>query len=191
MPATGRPRDASVDQRVLTAVRELLAEHGYARLRIDAVAQRSGVAKTTIYRRWPGLVHLVVAAMTDLVGDRRVAATDDPERDLHEVCRVGLRSLRQAGPSLAALALEVHQQDDDELRRAYRRALVDPLRDALIDAMERGQAAGVFRSGIDARVTADALIGAALYRLVILREPAGEEDLDALLDVVLEGLRVG
>lgn len=190
MPATGRPRDASVDQRVLTAVRELLVEHGYARLRIDAVAQRSGVAKTTIYRRWPGLVHLVVAAMTDLVGDRGVAATDDPERDLHEVCRVGLRSLRQAGPSLAALALEVHQQDD-ELRRAYRRALVDPLRDALIDAMERVQAAGVFRSGVDARVTADALIGAALYRLVILREPAGEEDLDALLDVVLEGLRVG
>ena len=105
--------------------------------------------------------------------------------------RVGLRSLRQAGPSLAALALEVHQQDDDELRRAYRRALVDPLRDALIDAVERGHAAGVFRLGVDARVTADALIGAALYRLVILREPAGEEDLDALLDVVLEGLRVG
>ena len=57
--------------------------------------------------------------------------------------------------------------------------------------MERGQAAGVFRSGVDARVTADALIGAALYRLVILREPAGEEDLDALLDMVLGGLRVG
>ncbi|MEL4503813.1 TetR/AcrR family transcriptional regulator [Luteococcus sp. H138] len=186
--AMGRPRDASVEHKVLDAVRALLAVRGYAGLRIDEVAARSGVAKTTIYRRWPSLAHLVVAAVVDLVGERDLTFVGDPEQDLRAACRVGLVSLRQAGPGVAALAMEVHRQSDDELRRAYRAALIDPVREAIVRAIREGQQAGRFRAEMDPYVTADALVGAAVYRLVILHETPDESDLEALLDVVLAGL---
>ncbi|GAB3623601.1 TetR/AcrR family transcriptional regulator [Mariniluteicoccus endophyticus] len=189
MAQVGRPRDDSVERRVLAATRELLDGRGYAGLRIDDVAAGSGVAKTTIYRRWPSLAHLVVAAMVDLVGERDVTPGGDPERDLRRACAVGLASLCDAGPGIASLALEVHRQDDPELRSAYRAALVDPVREAVVAAIRAGQASGVYRGDADPYATADALIGAAVYRLTVLHEPPDEDDLDALLSVVLGGLR--
>ncbi|MEL4359326.1 MULTISPECIES: TetR/AcrR family transcriptional regulator [unclassified Luteococcus] len=189
--AVGRPRDSSVERKVLGATRALLAERGYAGLRIDEVAARSGVAKTTIYRRWPTLAHLVVAAMVELIGERDLTPVGDPEQDLRKACRSGLVSLRQAGPGVAALALEVHRQADDELRRAYRAAVIDPVREAIAAAIRRGQSAGTFRADAEPYVTTDALVGAAVYRLVILHESPDEGDLDALLDVLLAGLMPG
>ena len=61
--APGRPRDESVDERVLEATLDLLAEKGFAALRVDEVAGRSGVAKSTIYRRWSSLTHLAIDAV--------------------------------------------------------------------------------------------------------------------------------
>lgn len=51
--ARGRPRIAELDERILNATRELLAEHGYQGLSMEAVARRAGVGKQTLYRRWP------------------------------------------------------------------------------------------------------------------------------------------
>src|SRR4028118_838411 len=51
--ARGRPRDPTPDARIPDQVLALLASHGYARLTLDELASRSGVAKTTILRRWP------------------------------------------------------------------------------------------------------------------------------------------
>lgn len=184
----GRPRDASVETRVLTATRTLLSERGYAGLRIDDVAASSGVAKTTIYRRWPSLAHVAVAAAAELVGERAVEPTGDPERDLREACRVGLASLRRGGASLPALAPEVHRQKDPEVRTAYRRAMVDPMRDLVARCIRAGIDAGDFRE-LDPWAAADALVGAAIYRLVLLHETPSSEDLEAVLDVVLNGLR--
>lgn len=185
----GRPLDASVEQRVLPATRELLAASSLADLRIDDIARRSGVAKTTIYRRWPSLTHLVVAAMADLVGEREVTITDDPEEDLQRIALAGLRSLRTAGPSLPPLALTVHRHGDAQLRREYRARLIDPLRGALIDCLQRGQARGVFRADADAPLAVDAMIGAAIYRLAILHETPTEADAKDLVSLLLDGVR--
>lgn len=75
MPTTGRsragrPRDASVDVRVLRETFGLLAEKGFRGLRIDEVARRAGVPKSTIYRRWPSLVDLAVDAVDAALGPR-------------------------------------------------------------------------------------------------------------------------
>jgi len=62
-PSRGRPRDIDVDRRILIAARDLLLVNGYATLSIDEVADRAGVAKTTLYRRWPAKDHLIVAVV--------------------------------------------------------------------------------------------------------------------------------
>ncbi|ONI67916.1 TetR family transcriptional regulator [Kribbella sp. ALI-6-A] len=60
--AVRRPggRTARVRAEVLSAVEEELAEHGYDALTIDGVAARSGVHRTTIYRRWKTVDGLLV-----------------------------------------------------------------------------------------------------------------------------------
>ena len=68
-PATrgpGRPRDPQADRAILKATIELLAEDGFGGLSIEAVAARAGVGKTTVYRRWPSKVPLVVDALTHM-----------------------------------------------------------------------------------------------------------------------------
>src|SRR6266571_7790768 len=59
----GRPRDPGVDVAIRTATVDLLGEVGYARLTMDEVAARAGVAKASLYLRWPNKVALVADAL--------------------------------------------------------------------------------------------------------------------------------
>src|SRR5260370_11663714 len=59
----GRPRDPAVDEAILAAAIDLLAEAGYARLTMDQVAARAGVGKASLYLRWPNKVALVAEAI--------------------------------------------------------------------------------------------------------------------------------
>jgi AcrR family transcriptional regulator len=59
----GRPRREGADEEILRATRDLLDEGGYAAFNVDIVAERTGIAKTTIYRRWPTKGALVAAAI--------------------------------------------------------------------------------------------------------------------------------
>ncbi|WP_051393451.1 TetR/AcrR family transcriptional regulator [Glycomyces arizonensis] len=64
IPAKGRPRSEAVSRSILEATLDLLAEHGtIADVSVEAVAERSGVSKATIYRRWPSKEALVAAAV--------------------------------------------------------------------------------------------------------------------------------
>jgi AcrR family transcriptional regulator len=69
----GRPRREGADEEILRATRDLLDEGGYAAFNVDVVAERTGIAKTTIYRRWPTKGALVAAA----VGTAPVATEAD------------------------------------------------------------------------------------------------------------------
>src|SRR3954452_14817148 len=68
VPASGRgrPRDRTLDARILDQVLDLLASQGYAGLTLDELAARSGVAKTTILRRWPSKAAVAAAGVERL-----------------------------------------------------------------------------------------------------------------------------
>jgi AcrR family transcriptional regulator len=59
----GRPRDEGADDKILDAARVLLAEAGFAAFSVDVIAERTGIAKTTIYRRWATKGALVAATL--------------------------------------------------------------------------------------------------------------------------------
>ena len=71
----GRPRDERADRAILSAALELMAEHGVHGLRIDDVADRAGVGKATIYRRYRSKEELVAAAVGALVSEIAVPDT--------------------------------------------------------------------------------------------------------------------
>lgn len=62
----GRPRREGADDEILAVTLAMLRESGYGALTVDTVAELSGVAKTTLYRRWPSKSALVAAAIEPL-----------------------------------------------------------------------------------------------------------------------------
>ena len=63
-PQRGRPRDATIDARVVAMTRKLLAEEGYTATTIQRIAEGAGVPVSAIYRRWPSRLLLVEEAAT-------------------------------------------------------------------------------------------------------------------------------
>lgn len=81
----GRRRDPSRDDELCRAALELLAEIGYERLSIDAVAARAHAGKGAVYRRWSGKAELVVEAIGRLKGPLAEPDTGSLRGDLEEI----------------------------------------------------------------------------------------------------------
>ncbi len=182
--ARGRPRDPTLDARILDQVLALLASHGYAGLTLDELASRSGVAKTTILRRWPSKAAVAAAGVERLA----LQSVDVPDSgtlwgDLHALLHAAVdtfargsgqfvpRLLREAGhhPEITDLLFTViHTR-----RQAYRRVL------AL--AIARGELAPTG----DQELLIDLLIGPIWTRLLITRDPITSEYVDSVVETVL------
>jgi AcrR family transcriptional regulator len=142
LPTRGRPRDPSRDAAILEATLDLLAEVGYERVSIDAIASRAGVSKPTIYRRWPGgKPDLAVAAMRV----RQAAKAALPDTGslrgdlLAAVGRLHEQLVENAGLA-AGLATQVRA--DPELARLFRERVVEAERARLRELVHRAAARG-------------------------------------------------
>jgi AcrR family transcriptional regulator len=116
----GRPRRSGVTHQVLAATRELISQRGYAGASIDQIAAAAGVAKTTLYRRWPTKTELAVAALVDALGEL-------PEpRSLEDAVRWLAERVRDRQVHRLLTGLSAESVHDGELRAELRRRLRDP-----------------------------------------------------------------
>jgi AcrR family transcriptional regulator len=138
----GRPLDASRDVALREAALELLAEIGYDRLTIEAVALRARASKTTIYRRWSGKAELVVDALNGLKATEPVPDTGSLRGDL-EAIALSSASTDNRFDAQLSIGLISALARDAELRFAFRERLIDPhrarLKQVLERAVERGE----------------------------------------------------
>ncbi|MEZ7127989.1 TetR/AcrR family transcriptional regulator [Nonomuraea sp. AD125B] len=190
----GRPRDTQVDEKVLRIAAALLLERGYTGLSIDEVAEQAGVAKTTLYRRWPTKDHLAVAVVARLQADHEITETGDIRADLVdnlEEIAAALNRMRAAGgregPSAGTagelVAAAARHEDIGKLaRRQYAE------RNALgIALIERARVRGELRADLDAEVLFDQLAGALYYRVLITGAPVDRAYIERLVSSALEG----
>ena len=191
----GRPRDEAVDRRVLSAAWDLLHAGGYAALNMDDVAERAGVAKTTLYRRWPTKDHLAVAVGAQMLGEVPIPDTGDLRRDLAEFAGAlaeSLDRLRTAGhygggasPGLAAelVAAAARHPDIGEVVRAGYAQRHDLARARLERAVEREG----LRSDLDPALLIEQLVGPIYYRILITGAPADRGYAERLVGALLDG----
>jgi AcrR family transcriptional regulator len=181
----GRPRLQSADQAIFAAAAELIAERGYDGFSMAAVADRAGVAKTTVYRRWPTRSHLVLETLASVM---RVSLFDsgDLRADLVSFARTLAAGLRAPGSHrlLAELALASAQRP--ELAEAFQR-LFSQRRTAALATLHRARAAGELRPGVDAELLIDQLSGALHYRTLLGGEGPTDAYAERLVDSILEG----
>src|SRR5215469_3968513 len=85
-------KDTGTRERALSAATEILRREGYSRLTMERVAAESGVAKTTLYRRWPTKAALCMELYLD-VAERELSDPDtgDVVRDLEQIAATVIR----------------------------------------------------------------------------------------------------
>jgi AcrR family transcriptional regulator len=155
----GRPRLESTDERIIQAALELLRSKGPSAVNIDSVAARSGVARTTIYRRYRSRDELMHATMEHLV-DPAAPAPDLPVREkLRWVLdRISDILENRVGPGGVAAVIA---DSDPEFTSALRARLATRLA-TLTDMVNLDITAGRLRPHIDADTLLGLLIGAYL-----------------------------
>ncbi len=184
----GRPRCEETRSAILRAAHELLESGGLGAFTIEAVAERSGAAKTTIYRWWPNKGAL---AMESLLGVADALSpfpeTDSPCDDLRIHLHLYAHALRgRAGKLLTGIVAEA--QKDPATRDAFVRSYMAPRRQAARHLLERGVARGEFRPGLDIEGICDALYGFFYLRLLFGHGPMDDAALDQALDIGLNGI---
>jgi AcrR family transcriptional regulator len=184
----GRPRSAATDAAILDAALGELAERGFARMSVDAVAARAGVSKPTVYLRHPTKADLATAAIASLRSEPRPAPTGDLRADLVTHLRLLRRGLERPGGMAMIGTVLAEAEQTPELLALFRRRLVAPRRRELLGVLEAARDRGELRADADLRVAVQMLVG-AWYAQVLAGDPVPRRWPAALVDVVLEGLR--
>jgi AcrR family transcriptional regulator len=181
-------RSARVVDQVLTTTVQLLGEIGYGALRIDEVAARSGVNKTTIYRRWPTKSQLVTAALRQYHVPEPARDTGDLEHDLTEMffeslCAADVRLTRGL---LRMSLLEQHDPEVETIRAELRERVIAARKGRFEIAIARGD----LPPDTDLMLVLNVLSTTIYMRLLASSEPPPREIVSDIVRIVIGGARV-
>jgi len=181
----GRARLPSSDQAIFAAAAELIGERGYDGFSMAAVADRAGVPKPTVYRRWPTRSHLILDTMSAVM---RVSIIDsgDLRADLVSFACTLAGAMRSPGARKLVAELTAASAQRPELADAFSR-LYTQRRAVVVATLHRAQAAGELRAGVDADLLIDQLSGALHYRMLLRGDGPSDAYAEHLVDAILEG----
>ena len=190
-PARGRPRDVDVDQRILASTFRQLVAVGYAGLSIESVASDAGVAKTTIYRRYPTKRDLVVAALRESTPFPAPALELPAREALEAFVRAAIAMLIESGAFRVLGSLLVEDQRHPGLLDVFRERILFPRR-AMVEAiLQRGIERGELRRDVDPLIVIEIIAGAVFAHHVILGLKGDEAWIRALVDHVWSAIHSG
>jgi AcrR family transcriptional regulator len=188
----GRPRSARADKAILRATVEILAEQGYGALTIEGIAERAGVGKTTIYRRFSTVEEILVRAFGELDLAIEIPDTGDTRQDL---LRLGAAFRGQAA---SAVLFPVMGQivgtalSNPTVLDAFRKHLMGPRQATIRTILERGIERGDVRPDIDIDLIVDLLPGGIIFHKLFQLPPDAlvSEDYPArVLDTIWNGIK--
>lgn len=208
------PRVARTRATVLGAAIDLLAERGYSGFSVEGVVERTGIAKTTLYRHWPTRDDLLAAAIARLDG----SGLDGSGLDGSGLDGSGLDSARLDGAGSLPDTGSVRQDLLDlQARRvrAARTAQWERCMPALVEAaahhpelaeviarltgqilaqietlLARGVERGELRDGLDPQLAASVLIGPIVFRRLLLHEAPTLQRVADVIDLLMQGIAV-
>jgi AcrR family transcriptional regulator len=179
-----------VTDAIATAFFEELAEVGYGRLSVDAVARRAGVGKAAIYRRWKSKLDITVALASRVA----VAAIDVLDTgSLRDDIRAYLTSARAALthplaqkiiPDLLAEATR-----NPTLTEALLLMVQSPRRAQASELVKRAIARGELPADADVGLCLDLLAGPLYWRLIVAQAAPDDAYLDALAGKVVAAMK--
>jgi TetR/AcrR family transcriptional regulator of autoinduction and epiphytic fitness len=172
---------------ICRAALQEFASVGYAGFRMESVAARAGVGRSTVYRHWPEKAALIADALETL------NTQPDPDRELVAGTarqRVELLLNHLAGaladsPVSACIPALVHAADNDAAMRDFFHAYSAQRRQRLTDTIATGVEDGQFPARIDPEAASVALSGALFYRRLMTADASDADFIATLVDTVL------
>ncbi|MFO0682213.1 MAG: TetR/AcrR family transcriptional regulator [Sandaracinus sp.] len=158
----GRPRSASVDEALAKAALEEFRANGFHRMSMDAIAERAGVSKVSLYRRWGSKLEVVGEVMRRMSDTAPPADHGDFVSDVRALLRasMGTPEARSAARMLMRTVGEL--ADDPALLEVYRTHLFAPRMAQMRALVERAKARSELREGLSVEV-ASALIAGPIF----------------------------
>jgi len=183
--APSRPRvEGEREQEILDSTIDILAEVGYDRLTMDAVATRAKASKATLYRRWNGKAQLVIDALTSQKEPMVLPDTGSLRGDLlGAFCGMGgltdTHQMAILGSVITAIAR------DAEFAEAFRRDFIGPKKAMTTEMYRRAQERGEIRDDVDLDLISAALPGIVLHRAFLLGDPPTPELIAQVVDQLI------
>ena len=184
----GRPRDEAARQRIRAAALQLLEEVGFANVTCDAIGQRSGASKATIYRWWPNKTAVLIDAFVESV------TPELPLRDtatLREYVTVHLRQFAKVvagrnGRLLAAVIAAA--QNDREVEAAFLSHWIKPRRALSRKALQKFKNEGLLPDRFDIEQVLDAMYGPLHFLLMVRHGKPTAAYAESLAAMLVHGL---
>ncbi len=180
---TGRPRDEAVDRALIGAALDLLRERGYRALSMEGVAARAGVAKQSVYRRWPSKGALLVDIYMEGMGEAELPAASGRgvAADFRAYLGLTLERLKDVAWANTLRSLVAEAQNDPDLAALMVERVVEPRRQAGRHLLAQAIAAGELSAEFDVETALDFVFGAIWYRLLLGHAPVTPEFIDRML----------
>ena len=180
-----RPRvEGERELEILDATLEVLADVGYDRLTMDAVATRAKASKATLYRRWKDKASLVVDALLVVKHAHEVADTGSLRGDLiASFCGLGGLTDEQGVATFASVLTAISR--DEEFATLFRRDVLGPKIAASQLIFERARERGELHADADVDLLAPALAGIVLHRHFVLGEHPTEDAIVRVIDQII------
>lgn len=170
---------------MIGATVDLMVERGMHAVSVDAIAERSGVAKTTVYRHWPTREALILAAWYTLLPDEHDLTTGDVQARILTLAlafarRIGAPPMSVLLPELLAFAGR-----DDDMRALYDE-LIRVRGKPLTEAVATAVAEGVLPKRTDVELVASLILGPIAFQQLIGRKPFDEGFVRQVVTIVME-----
>jgi AcrR family transcriptional regulator len=187
--AVEKARDIDVRVRhskdvVLATTYELLSEEGLGGVTVDAVARRSGVAKTTIYRHWPSREALLLDACAQMGPHFEIPDAGSFQKDLLALARRVVEQLLSGSYAAILLSLMDAAERNPDLA-----ALLAAAQSKLLETVEiilsRARGRGELRVAPKPSEVAALIVGPLLYRRLFSHEPLSEGFFRLIVDNVI------
>jgi AcrR family transcriptional regulator len=191
--ATGSPRkrpggrSARVRAAVLAATFEELAAAGYGQFSFERVAERAGVHKTTVYRRWETKEDLILDAMLEHAGARvPTIDTGALRSDLAQLGKELIADLRDPAVRATVRTVASISDCDSPVRQASRR-FWDTWLELASEIVDRAIARGEISVAVDPHLVLEAIAGPVHFRLLLSDAPLHDDDAQRLAELVASG----
>jgi TetR/AcrR family transcriptional regulator, regulator of autoinduction and epiphytic fitness len=170
---------------ILRAAVEELAEVGYGRVRMESVAARAGVAKSTLYRHWPDKLALIADAFETF---HEQMVPDIDHLSVREAVTLLIGHVAEVVVdstfSRCIPALIDGAERDQRLREFHHRYSAER-RQALIDLIWRGVQDGEIETAVDPELATTTLLGAIFYRRLMTEKPFDPNHAAELVNLIL------
>jgi AcrR family transcriptional regulator len=182
----GRPRS---DANVTDVVLALIDEVGVRAVTMEAIAERAGISKITLYRKWPNRAGLLAEALLARIrATLPLDAEGDPLRSIqNHTILFGQELSGSTGDLLRALISEF--LGNPGMMLEFRDHYLGGRRDIAIGLIRRGIAEGRFQATGRPETLHDSLYGAIFYRFLFCFGKLGKADMRRLVDTILEPVR--